>query len=101
MASVTFEWIPVVLHGVSSTLRKLTIEVVADHLSYLQNVPWSAIDEKLAHQLRSVTIVEILLATPIRTSYLLDNVYEEMERRLPLAAQRGVLCCSAVAGYPV
>lgn len=89
------------LNGVSPTLRKVTIEVVVDNLSHLQNVPWSAIDEELAHQLRLVTVVEILFATPIGTCYLLDNVHEEMERRLPLATQRGVLCCYAVARHPI
>lgn len=77
------------------------MEVVAGHLSYLDVIPWSAIDERLAHQLRSVTVLEILLATPIGVNCLLDNVHQEMGRRLPLAAQRGVLRCSAVAEHPI
>lgn len=77
------------------------MEVVAGHLSYLDIIPWPAIDERLAHQLQSVTIVEILLATPVGMNYLLENVYREMEKRLPLAAQRGVLRCSAVAEHPI
>jgi len=99
--SVTFEWIPTALNGVSSTVRKFTMEVIAAHLSYLDIIPWSAIDERLAHQLQSVTVVEVLLATPVGTNYLLENVSQEMGKRLPLAAQRGVLRCSAVAEHPV
>jgi hypothetical protein len=98
---VTFDWIPVALRGVSPTVRKLTMEVVAAHLSYLDIIPWSAIDQGLACQLQSVTIVEILLATPIGMARLLDDVHQEMEKRLPLAAQRGVLRCSAIVEHPV
>jgi len=76
------------------------MEVVTGHLSYLDIIPWSAIDERLAHQLQSVTVVEILLATPVGVNHLLENVHQEMEKRLPLAAQRGVLWCSAVAEHP-
>jgi hypothetical protein len=98
---VTFEWIPVVLLGVSPTVRKFTMEVVADHLSHLHVIPWPAIDEILAHQLRSAITVEILLATRSGTDNLLDNVYRDMKGRLPLAARRGVLRCSAVAEHPI
>jgi len=96
----TLEWIPVALSAVSSALRKLTMEVVAGHLSYLDIIPWSAVDERLAHQLQSVTVVEVLVATPAGVNYLLDNVPQEMEKRLPLAARRGVLRCSAVSEHP-
>lgn len=99
--SITFEWIPVALNNISPTVRKLTMEVIAAHLSHLDVIPWSTIDERLTHQLQSVTVVEILLATPVGSNYLLENVSQEMEKRLPLAAQRGVLWCSAVAGHPV
>jgi len=98
---LAFEWIPAALSGVSPTVRKLTMEVIAGHLSYLDIIPWSAIDERLAHQLQSVTIVEILLATPVGVNYLLENVRQEMRKRLPLAAQRGVLRCFAVADHPM
>jgi len=77
------------------------MEFIAAHLSHLDVIPWSAVDEVLAHQLRSVTIVEILLATPIGTTHLLQNVSREMGERLPLAAQRGVLRCSAIAELPI
>jgi len=76
------------------------MEITSSSLSYLDVIPWTAIDEKLAHRLQSVTAVEILLATPIGMGCLLENVYEEMEKRLPLAARRGVLRCSAIAGPP-
>ena len=77
------------------------MEVVAGHLSYLDIIPWSAIDARLAHQLQSVTTVEILLAAPVGVTYLLEGVSQEMEMRLPLAAQRGVLRCFAVAEHPI
>ena len=77
------------------------MELVTDHLSHLHVIPWSTIDEILADKLRSVIIVEILLATSSGVDYLLDNVHRDMQRRLPLAAQRGVLQCSAVGGHPV
>lgn len=77
------------------------MEVVAACLQYLDVIPWSAIDEVLARQLQSVSIVEILLATPVGTTRLLENVHKEMERRLPLAAHRGVLRCSVVAEHPI
>ena len=99
--TVTFEWIPLALRGVAPTVRKFTMEVVTNHLSHLHAIPWSAIDEVLASQLQSVVIVEILLATPIRVNRLFDNVFQDMEIRLPLAAQRGVLRCSAVSGFPI
>ena len=98
---VTFEWIPIALNGASPTVQKLIMEVVAGNISNLDAIPWSAIDEKLAHQLQSVTTVEILLATPIGTGYLLENGHQEMGKRLPLAAQRGVLRCFAVAEHPL
>ena len=98
---ITFEWIPFALEGVSPTVQRLTMEVVAAHLSYLGAIPWSAIDEILAHKLQSVTIVEILLATPVGTTHLLENTHQEMGKRLPLAARRGVLLCSAVAEHPI
>jgi hypothetical protein len=96
-----FEWITTALSAVSPTVRKLTMEVIAGHLSYLDIIPWSDIDERLAHQLQSVITVEILFATPVGANYLLENVRQEMEKRLPLAAQRGVLRCSAVAELPI
>jgi len=58
------------------------------------------VDERLARQLQSVTVVEILVATPVGVNYLLDNVHQQMEKRLPLAVRRGVLRCSAVAEHP-
>jgi hypothetical protein len=48
---IIFEWIPVALNGVSPTVRRLTMEVVAGHLSHLDIIPWSAIDEILAGHL--------------------------------------------------
>ena len=75
------------------------MEVLASHLSYLDIIPWSAVDERLAHQLQSVTVVEVLVATPLGVNCLLDNVPQEIEKRLPLAARRGVLRCSAVAEH--
>src|SRR5258708_2546381 len=98
---ITLEWIPIVLLRVSPTVRKFTMEIVANHLSHLHAIPWPAIDEILSHQLRSVTIVEILLATSSGVDNLLDNVYQDLKRRLPLAAQRGVLRCSAVGQHPI
>ncbi|KAF9791941.1 hypothetical protein BJ322DRAFT_1026300 [Thelephora terrestris] len=97
---VTFEWIPIILCRVTPTIRKFTMETVADDLSRLDFIPWSAIDEILAHQLQSVITVEILLATPIGTRRLLDNVYQDVGKKLPLAAQRGILRCVAVAKHP-
>jgi len=76
------------------------MEVLTGHLSYLDIIPWSAIDERLAHQLQSVSVVEVLVATPLGVNYLLDNVSQEVEKRLPLAARRGVLRCSAVGEHP-
>ena len=97
---ITFEWIPIVLRRVSLTVRRFTMEVVASNLLQLSLIPWSDIDEILAYQIQSVTIVEVLLATPIGTIGLLENVYQDMEKRLPLAAQRGVLRCSVVVEHP-
>lgn len=77
------------------------MEVVAAHASYLDIISWSVIDEMLAGQLQYVTIVEILLATPVGTPYLLENVHQEIGKRLPSAARRGVLRCSAVAEHPL
>ena len=99
--TITSAWVPVALNGVPPTLRKLTVEIVVGHLSHLDTFLWSAMDEILASRLQSVEIVEILLATPIGKAYLLDGVYQDIERRLPLAAQRGVLRCSAVAEHPI
>ena len=76
------------------------MELATDHLSHLHVITWSTIDEILADQLRSVIIVEVLLASSSGVDYLLDNVYRDMKRRLPLAVQRGVLQCSAVGGTP-
>jgi hypothetical protein len=98
---VTFGWIPITLCGVSPTLRQFIMEVVASDLANLHAIPWSAIDEILAQKLQSVIIVEILLATPVGTTHLLENVFQDIEKRLPLAAKRGVLRCSAVAEHPV
>lgn len=98
---ITFEWIPIVLCDVSPTVRKFTMELVANQLSHLDVIPWSAIDEIFSHELRSVNTVEILLATPFGKNRLLDSVYQDMEKKLPLAAQRGVLRCSAVAEHPI
>ena len=75
------------------------VYVVACRLSFLDAIPWSAIDETFARRLQSVTTVEILLATPFGAGHLFDNVYQDMESRLPLAAQRGVLRSSAVTEY--
>jgi hypothetical protein len=99
--TITFAWVPVALNGVPPTVRKLTVEIVVGHLSHLDIFLWSAMDEILASRLQSVAIVEVLLATPIGKTFLLDNVYRDIERRLPLAAQRGVLRCSAVAEHPI
>ena len=77
------------------------MEVVASNLPQLCLIPWSDIDEILAYQIQSMIVVEVLLATPIGTIGLLENVYQDMEERLPLAAQRGVLRCSAVAEHPI
>ena len=77
------------------------MEIIITHIPYLDVIPWSAIDDVLSHQLRPVTTVEIFLATPIGKTHLLENVYQEMGERLPLAAQRGVLRCSAVAEHPI
>ena len=77
------------------------MELVANQLSHLDVIPWSAIDEIFSHELRSVNTVEILLATPFGKNRLLDSVYQDMEKKLPLAAQRGVLRCSAVAEHPI
>lgn len=76
------------------------MEVVAEQLSDFHFIPWSAIDEMFAHQAQSMVIMEILLTTPLKMRYLLDNVYRDMKMRLPLAAQRGMLRCYAVAGIP-
>ena len=98
---ITFEWIPIVLRRVSLTVQRFTMEVVASNLPQLCLIPWSDIDEILAYQIQSMIVVEVLLATPIGTIGLLENVYQDMEKRLPLAAQRGVLRCSAVAEHPI
>ena len=97
---LTFEWIPIVLRGVSPTVRKFTMGVVAYRLSCLDAIPWPAIDQIFAHQLQSVTIVEIFLTTPFWANRLFDNVYQDMESRLTLAAMRGVLRSSAVPECP-
>lgn len=76
------------------------MEVIAAHLSFLDIIPWLAIDEMLASKLQSVTIVEILLATPVGMTELLEGVYQAMRGRLPLTAQRGILRCSAVSEHP-
>jgi len=77
------------------------MEIIVTRLQYLDVIPWSAIDEVLSHQLRPVTTVKILLATPIGNTNLLENVYQEMRDRLPSAARRGVLRCSAVVEHPI
>ena len=77
------------------------MEVVASQLSHLHVIPWSAIDGILAHQLQSVTTVEILLATPVGATHLLENIFQDVEKMLPLAARRRVLWCSAVAEHPI
>ena len=98
---IKLEWIRVALLRVTPTVRKFTMEIVTNQLSRLHAIPWSAIDEILSDQLRSVTIVEILLAKYSGVDNLLEDVYQDMERRLPLAAQRGVLRCSAVGEHPI
>ena len=77
------------------------MEIIIAQLPFLDVIPWSAIDELLSHQLRQVTTVEILLATPVGNTQLLENVYQEMGKKLPSAARRGVLQCSAVAEHPI
>lgn len=77
------------------------MEIIVTRLPYLDVIPWSAIDEVLSHHLRPVTTVEILLATPIGATHLLENAYQAMGERLPLATRRDVLRCSAVAEHPI
>lgn len=76
------------------------MEVVTAHPSHLDVIPWPDIDEILARELQSVFIVEIFLATSKLVDRSLENVWQVMSMRLPLAAQRGVLRCSAVADHP-
>lgn len=90
-------WIPKVLSSITAPIRRLCIELMIKNIEHIDSMDWSQVDHILANQesLRWLTevCVTVMSTSAIRGAVNAEALKAFVAQRLPMASQRGILCC--------
>ncbi|KAF9653706.1 hypothetical protein BDM02DRAFT_3107685 [Thelephora ganbajun] len=94
----SLSWIPLVLRGVTASIRKLCIELMIKNIDHLDSMDWSQVDHILTNRESLQWLTEVSV-TVMSTSAIRGTIDTEalkgfVAQRLPMTSQRGVLRCT-------